>query len=121
MAQPHKGKGGSGLPAKGDRHRPRRTRRTKRSVVETLEPTEQEVAPAQVVAAPLAAPVEAPVVPEAPEPVASVPPVRPISVEAAAAVEHQKALLSERLIWITGTIISWSVTTVALMRVFGLF
>jgi hypothetical protein len=108
------------LPEKGNQHKPRRTRRTKRSVAETFEPTEQEATPAQVVATPLAAPVEAPLVPEAPAPVASVALVRPISFEAAAAVEHQNALLRERLIWITCFVISWSVTIVALMRAFGL-
>jgi hypothetical protein len=121
MAQPHKAKGGSELPAEGDQHRPRRTRKTKRSVAETFQPAKQGATPARVPATPRAAPVEVPVVPEAPAPVASVTPVGPVFVEAVAPAEQQNPLLSERLIWVTGTVISWSVTVVALMRVFGLF
>ena len=119
MAQPQEGEGGLGLPARGDQHRPKRTRRGNRSVVKTFKPTGQEAPPAQVVATPPAAPVEAAAVPAAPSPVASVAPVG-VSVEAAAPAEHQNALLTERLIWITGIVVSWSVTIVALMRAFAL-
>jgi hypothetical protein len=46
--------------------------------------------------------------------------VEPVSVEAAAPEAHRNALLGERVIWITGSVVSWSVTIVALMRAFGL-